>query len=310
MKLSAIIPTHDRPDQLRRCLRTLCAQEIDASRFELVVVDDGGTGDTRRIVSELADRAAIVMRCERQDLAGLNVARNLGAAAATGSVLAFLDDDTLACEGWAQALLRAFADPQCAAVGGRVELDLPGRPPSWLAGRTQYLAEYDLGPDPRWLRGDPVQGGDPLPVGANCGVRRSDFDRLGGFRPGLDRIGSSLVSNGDTDFFCRLRAMGGAIRYEPAARVLHCVGPERLTARYFARRQYSQGVSDELLLAYQGQRFSWLHRLGLARMVGRTAALMGRDLAHGRGRTNGLLEMGYWLGRLAATAGRHPGTGD
>jgi glycosyltransferase involved in cell wall biosynthesis len=310
MKLSAIIPTHDRPDQLRRCLETLCAQEVDPDQLELVVVDDGSTADVAQVVSELGERASISVRCERQELSGLNAARNRGAEAAEGSLLAFLDDDTLVCAGWAQALLRAFADPECAGVGGRVDLDLPGQAPPWLAGRTQYLAEYDLGPEPRWLRGDPSRGGDPLPVGANCGVRRSDFERLGGFRRGLDRIGTSLVSNGDTDFFRRLRASGGAIRYEPSARVIHCVGPERLTARFFARRQYSQGVSDELLLAYEGQPFSWLHRLGLTRMVARTAALLSRDLVGGRGRTNGLLEMSYWVGRLAATTGPHPGTGD
>ena len=310
MKLSAIIPTHDRPDQLRRCLETLCAQEVDPDQLELVVVDDGSTADVGRIVSELGEAASITLRCERQELSGLNAARNRGAAAAEGSVLAFLDDDTLVCAGWAQALLHAFDNPECAGVGGRVELELPGRAPSWLAGRTQYLAEYDLGSESRWLRGDPARGGDPLPVGANCSVRRSDFERLGGFRLGLDRIGTSLVSNGDTDFFRRLRAGGRAIRYEPLARVIHCVGAERLSARYFVRRQYSQGVSDELLLAYEGQAFSWLHRLGLTRMLARTVMLLGGDVVRGRGRTNGLLEMSYWLGRLITTAGPHPGPDD
>lgn len=310
MKLSAIIPTHDRPDHLRRCLGTLCAQEADPDRLELVVVDDGSTADISRIVSEVGGQASISVRCERQELSGLNAARNRGAAVAQGSVLAFLDDDTLVCPGWAQALLKAFDDPECAGVGGKVDLDLSGRAPSWLAGRTQYLAEYDLGPESRWLLGDPARGGDPLPVGANCGVRRRDFDGLGGFRRGLDRIGGSLVSNGDTDFFRRLRARGGAIRYEPAARVLHCVGPERLTARYFARRQHSQGVSDELLLAYDGQPFSWLHRLGLTRMLARTTTLLGRDLVRGSGPMNGLLEMSYWVGRLAATARPHPRSGN
>ncbi|HZU61168.1 MAG TPA: glycosyltransferase [Solirubrobacteraceae bacterium] len=309
MKLSAIIPTHDRPDQVRRCLETLCAQEVDPSRLELIVVDDGSTTNIGRIVAELDQRTPLSLRCERQEMAGLNSARNRGAAAADGSVLAFLDDDTLVCPGWAQALLEAFSDPECAGLGGKVELELPGGAPPWLAGRTQYLAEYDLGPEARWLHGDPRQGGDPLPVGANCGVRHRDFDRLGGFRPGLDRIGTSLVSNGDTDFFRRLRASGGALRYEPGARVLHCVGPERLTARYFARRHYSQGVSDELLLAYEGQPFNWRHRLGLTRMLARTGTLLARDLLGGRGRVNGLLEISYWLGRLTTTARAHPGPG-
>jgi hypothetical protein len=215
----------------------------------------------------------------------------------TGSLLAFLDDDTLTSPGWAQALLEAFEDPHCAAVGGRVELELAAPAPPWLAGRRQYLAEYDLGPEPRWLQDDAAGGGDPLPVGANCAVRRSEFERIGGFRPGLDRIGGSLVSNGDTDFFRRLRARGGALRYEPSARVIHCVPAERLTVDYFIRRQRAQGVSDELLLAQDGEPVDLRHRLGLARMVGRTAGLLVADVLRGRGSTNGQIQLSYWAGR-------------
>ena len=103
-----------------------------------------------------------------------------------------------------------------AGVGGRVELSLAAPAPDWLGELTCYLAEYDRGPNACWL-----DDRDPVPVGANCAVRRDDFDRLGGFRLGLDRIAGSLVSNGDTEFFRRLRAMGGRLRYEPAASVIH-----------------------------------------------------------------------------------------
>ena len=258
MQLSAIIPTHNRPDQLRRCLESLRQQDVDSSALEVVVVDDGSTEAIEPIVLQAAAGGVIPMRCERQDLAGLNAARNQGASVSTGPLLAFLDDDTVISPGWARALITAFEDPACSAVGGRVELELAAPAPPWLAGRRQYLAEYDLGPDPRWLKSETTghggEGGDPLPVGANCAVRRSVFDRVGGFRQGLDRIGDSLVSNGDTDSFRRPRARGGALRHEPSAQVIHCVPAERLTVDYFIRRQHAQGVSDELLLAQDGQR--------------------------------------------------------
>src|SRR5579859_3827060 len=258
MRLSAIVPTHDRPEALRACLETLRAQEIASDRFEIVVVDDGSTSDIAAVVASVAGGS---MRCERQPLGGLNAARNRGAAAATGDVLAFLDDDTLVSPNWAAAMLATFELPECAAVGGRVELALAGPAPPWLAVRRYYLAEYDLGPAAHWLEGDPV------PVGANCAVRRDAFERLGGFRTGLDRVGRSLVSNGDTEFFRRLRATGGRIRYEPAAHVRHCVPAERLTVEFFLRRHYSQGVSDELMFALEA---------GLP--PARQAARLGREL--------------------------------
>jgi GT2 family glycosyltransferase len=296
MRLTAIVPTHERPDDLRRCLETLRDQQVTEGALEVVVVDDGSPTALGPLVAAVAATSTVPMRCERQPLSGLNAGRNRGAAGARGDVLAFLDDDTLVSPGWARALLDAFSTQPCAAVGGRVELLLEGPAPSWLAVRRYYLAEYDLGPDARWLDGDPV------PVGANCAVRREDFDRLGGFREGLDRIAGSLVSNGDTEFFRRLRAAGGRLRYEPQAHVLHVVPSRRLTVDYFLRRHYAQGVSDELMFALE-------HPLPRRRAAGRlvrelsevarpTVVTVAKDLVRGRGTVNARFFAGYWRGRM------------
>jgi glucosyl-dolichyl phosphate glucuronosyltransferase len=309
MRLSAIIPTHERPQSLGRCLETLQAQDVGSGELEVVVVDDGSQSDIGAVVTAASATASIPMRCEHQQLSGLNGARNRGVAVATGELLAFLDDDTLVSPGWARALLRAFDSHSCAAVGGKVELSLDGPAPDWLAERRYYLAEYDLGSEPRSLTGDPWRGGDPLPVGANCAVRRTDFDRLGGFHVGLDRIAGSLVSNGDTEFFRRLRAAGGALRYEPAAHVLHCVPAERLTIAYFTRRHYAQGVSDELLLTLEGEAPTWRRRYRLAREVGHAAKVLGNDVRRGRGTVNARFWASYWAGRLSAVGKRPAGSG-
>ncbi len=192
-------------------------------------------------------------------------------------------------------MLRAFAGSPCAAVGGRVELSLAVPAPAWLAELDNFLAAYDLGPVSRWL--DDL---DPVPVGANCAVRRSDFDRLAGFRPGLDRIGSSLVSNGDTEFFRRLRAGGSRLRYEPNATVVHCVPAERLTIKFFIKRHRAQGVSDELLLRLDGHEPSLGHRVGLAGEVRDAVRLCCADVLHGRDPTVNRFLVSYWAGRLAA----------
>lgn len=298
MRLTAIVPTHDRPDALGACLDTLRQQDVDPERLEVVVVDDGSASDIVGLVDAVARGSRVAIRCERQPLGGLNAARNRGAAAAAGDVLAFLDDDTLVSPAWAAAMVDAFERNRCAGVGGKVELDVSGPFPPWLAARKYYLAEYDLGPQPRWLDGDPV------PVGANCAVRRSDFERLGGFRAGLDRIGGSLVSNGDTEFFRRLRAAGGQLRYEPAASVVHCVPRDRLTLEFFLRRDFSQGVSDELMFALEEPlpRPRRLTRLGseLARELRPMTETVAKDLIRGRGVGNARLFANYWRGRLSA----------
>lgn len=303
MRLSVIVPTHERPDALRRCLETLRDQTASPDRLEVVVVDDGSTTDMRAVVTSVADAGLVAMRCARQELGGLNRARNHGAELTGGEVLAFLDDDTLVDPGWAQALLDAFEGWPVAGIGGRVQLALAGPAPPWLAPRRYYLAEYDLGDEPHWLTGDPV------PVGANCAVRREDFERLGGFRDGLDRHGASLVSNGDTEFFRRLRASGGRMRYEPAARVTHCIPAERLTVSYFVARHFAQGVSDERMAELEApsdSRAVALRRLGgeLRHLVGPQTETVVKDLLRGRGTVNARFFSAYWRGRLAAVGTR------
>src|SRR5205085_6305502 len=134
------------------------------------------------------------------------------------------------------AVTSAFDDSDCAGLAGRVRLQFERTPPTWLSQpQRNYLAELDLGSEPLWLDDGPV------PVGANCAVRRGELERVGGFRAGLDRFGSSLISNGDTEFFRRLRAQGAKLRYEPEALVLHRVPQERLTRAFFRRRAHAQG---------------------------------------------------------------------
>jgi glycosyltransferase involved in cell wall biosynthesis len=303
MRLTAIVPTHNRPGTLRDCLETLRDQEIAPSSFEVVVVDDGSPAEAgiERIVQEVARLGQVEMRCERIDLSGLNGARNRGAAVATGDVLAFLDDDTLISPGWAAALLKAFAEHPCAAVGGKVVLKLAGPEPEFVAKRRYYLAEYDLGPAPRWLSDEPIDGRDPNPVGANCAIRRSDFEALGGFLSGLDRIGKSLISNGDTEFFRRLYASGRPLRYEPEACVAHRVPADRLTVRFFSRRHYAQGLSDELLLALDGRPQGWEERARLLRTLGSVTVRLGKALFYRSGALDAWFEVDYWAGRLAGT---------
>jgi GT2 family glycosyltransferase len=304
VRLSAIVPTHNRPDRLRECLETLRLQDIGPGELEVIVVDDGSAVDMAPLVAEVAAAGETEMRCERLALSGLNGARNHGAAVARGEVLAFLDDDTLVSPGWAGTLLEAFAEYPCAAVGGRVKLRLDGPEPWWLKSRRCYLAEYDLGSEPFWIETDDIDRRDAMPVGANCAVRRSEFERLGGFIVGLDRIGRSLVSNGDTEFFHRLRAAGGSMRYEPEASVLHCVPADRLTVEFFTRRYYAQGVSDELLRTLEGGHADLAHRWELTRNLGSCARMLSSDALRRRRRMDGRFLVSYWAGRLVASGKR------
>lgn len=287
--LSAIIPTRDRPALLADCLRSLGAQE--RPDLEVVVVDDGSEPDLRAVVEHAAE--ALDVRYVRQDAAGLNVARNTGAEVARGEILAYLDDDTLVSPGWAEAVVEAFEARGCDGLAGRIELRLEGVEPRWLTpGLRAYLAELNLGTRPRWL------GAGETPYGANCAVSRAVFARIGGFRPGLDRAGRSLVSNGDVEFFRRLRALGGRLAYEPRAHVLHRVPADRLTAAFFLRRAFAQGVSDVMLEEGTGGKGNGAGaRWREVVRAGRAMPILVKGLARGHGAVSAAAWLAYCRGR-------------
>ena len=100
MKLSVIIPTHNRADILKTCLEKIIAQQgVD---FELIVVDDGSTDDTEKIVKQFInpEGAQALVRLRginvlyvRQPASHQAVARNRGVKLATGEIIVFIGDD-------------------------------------------------------------------------------------------------------------------------------------------------------------------------------------------------------------------------
>src|SRR6185295_15846913 len=93
MKLSVIIPTHDRYETLANTLAALAEQSLSADEFEVLVVDDGSREETRERIRLLA--AAHRVRLIEKPQGGLASARNRGAAEAGGEFLLFLDDDVV-----------------------------------------------------------------------------------------------------------------------------------------------------------------------------------------------------------------------
>ena len=110
MKLTVVIPTHDKLRQLKRTLSAMWRQELDASAWDLVVVDDAsgdGTGAWLQDLREDWGGRLTVVASERN--VGRAAARNLGARAATGEAVLFLDDDIVAPPGLLAAHLALLA---------------------------------------------------------------------------------------------------------------------------------------------------------------------------------------------------------
>lgn len=124
VSISVIVPTFDRPRELATCLGALAALDYPADRYEVIVVDDGSEPPATPIAAP--GRPGLRMTWLRQPNRGPAAARNLGARHATGTVLAFTDDDCTPEPGWLAALAAAVAAKPSALHGGTVLNALAG----------------------------------------------------------------------------------------------------------------------------------------------------------------------------------------
>ena len=94
VRVSVVVPTHNRPKLLDRCLEALVNQDAHPSEYEVIVVDDAGTEESRAVVERWATRSTVGLRYLRVSPGrGPAAARNDGWRAARGEIIAFTDDD-------------------------------------------------------------------------------------------------------------------------------------------------------------------------------------------------------------------------
>jgi len=241
--ISVIICTHNRADFLRRAIRSVIDQSVHPSDFEIIVVDNGSTDATRDVVREF--EAAGNMSYVFEAALGLCHARNSGWRSARGRYLAYLDDDAIALPGWLAAIKDAFAaTPAAGVVGGRVEPIWEGERPSWLSEDVaRCLTVLDWSATPKVITDVRVE----WLVGANMAIPATVMVEMGGFHPGLDRVGRNMLSSGDVFLQKQIIRRGYVCLYQPAMAVRHVVPAARLSKKWFRRRYYWQGISDAVM---------------------------------------------------------------
>jgi glycosyltransferase involved in cell wall biosynthesis len=109
---SVVVPTYNESETIERCVKSLLDQTMPPESYEVLVVDDGSTDDTARIVKRYP------VRYYFQANQGAASARNLGAAHARGDIVLFTDADCEVSRNWIEEMVKPFSDMEIAGVKG------------------------------------------------------------------------------------------------------------------------------------------------------------------------------------------------
>jgi glycosyltransferase involved in cell wall biosynthesis len=242
-----IVATRNRAAHLAHVLPRLGEQVTEgAFAYEVLVIDNGSSDDTRRVIERSCLAFPVPLRyvCERR--VGKSHALNTGMAHAGGRILAFTDDDARPTPGWLHALWACFIAEQPEAVAGRVVPHWAAPAPPWLTDHVFWRigAQGCVDHGPRRLHSARLE--DCRWVGSNLAIRRDAAERLGRFDVRLRR-------GQDTEYYRRAVDAGLAVVYEPAALIYHVIPPERLTKAYYRRWYHRAGTYQAHLMPWRRQ---------------------------------------------------------
>jgi GT2 family glycosyltransferase len=239
-RISVVVCSHNGELTLPDCLEGL--SKLRYPNFEVIVVDDGSTDATADVARNYGYHPITTSKL------GLGNARNVGMEAATGEIVAYLDDDTRPDPDWLTHLAAVFMSTERAGVGG----------PNISASGDGLIADC-VAKAP----GNPVHillsdsEAEHIP-GCNMAFRKDCLQAIGGFDLRF------RVAGDDVDACWRMHERGWTLGYSPAAVVWH---HRRNSIRSYWRQQLGYGKAEALLERKWPQKYnaaghvSWAGRI-------------------------------------------------
>jgi GT2 family glycosyltransferase len=228
-RISVVVCSYNGAPTIRDTLEGLA--RVEYPNFEVIVVDDGSTDAT----AEIARGYDVTLISTPNQ--GLGAARNVGLGAATGDIVAYLDDDAYPDPQWLTYLALALRSSDCCGVGG------PNLLPSEDGEIAECVGNAPGGPA-HVLLSD--RAAEHIP-GCNMAFRKSWLEAVGGFDPRFRNAGD------DVDVCWSLQERGGTLGFHPAAVVWH---HRRSSLVRYWKQQVGYGKAEALLAAKWPQKYN------------------------------------------------------
>jgi glycosyltransferase involved in cell wall biosynthesis len=235
--VTLLVCTYNRCDDLREMLESALAQTASDFTYEVLVVDNNSSDETRKVVESIVARGHPNIRYTFERKQGKSFALNRGITEARGEICSVVDDDQVLPTDWLSTVVAQFrANPNASFVGGRVLPLWLGDVPPWLTEQHwSAVGIVDYGDREMWL-----DARHPICLLA-CSFRRGAIESAGGYRADLGVSRQLIGSVEDFEILQRLSRAGLRGLYTPALSLLHKVPPSRLTKQYHRRWHTEHG---------------------------------------------------------------------
>lgn len=232
--ISVVVCTHNRGEILRECLHSLTykCQTVDASVYQVIIIDNNSTDNTPSISQEFTDTyAEFSYYCEPKT--GLSYARNRGYQEANTPWVGYIDDDAKAHGNYIERALWIMNNYDFDAFGG------------------QYLPWYKYG-KPLWIpehfgtNGRLLDTIGVLPEGNISGgisfFKRHTLQEMGGFSTKLGMSGKKMSYGEETLLLVKMRRAGYVIGFDPDLNIDHLVNTYKLSPWWIIKSSYKRGL--------------------------------------------------------------------
>ena len=190
--LSIIVCTYNRETILPPCLQSLADQSFDNSLYEVIIVNNNSTDNTKQVAQEFTSKY-LNFRLIDEFQQGLSHARNAGLKAARAKYIAYIDDDARVHINWLETAISIMKDKAPDIFGGPAYPLYSEEKPVWY--KEDYGIRGDMG-ETGWLETGFI-------VGTNIFFRKSLLEEYGGFDPVLGMKGDSIGYHEETGLVLR-----------------------------------------------------------------------------------------------------------
>ncbi|MCP5006198.1 MAG: glycosyltransferase family 2 protein [Planctomycetes bacterium] len=237
--ITVAICSYNAADYLNKLIPSIAILDCSIP-YEILIVDNNSTDNTKNIIKPLSDQIPVPLRYVLETRQGISYARNRAIEESLNSTfLAFIDSDELPDKYWLKSAVQGLIRHSADCVGGEISVDIPNRP-KWLSDSVLlFLGKVNHGTTPFQI----IDLSTPVWSG-NIAYRTSIFSNGLQFDSRYNRKGSGIGGGEDAIMFKEILKRGYHIRYEPNMRIRHLIPKKKLNRSYFLKLHYIAGKKN------------------------------------------------------------------